>query len=582
MAYIGLQPQIKTVATSTQTLTGNGVDLEFSLNRAVSKAADVLVFVGNTVQVPETDYTAVNNTLLFTAGNTPANAAVISVNYKAGALTTTFVSANSYPVGTTVNPSIRSVDAQSTGIYFPTTSSVAVTVSGNTRVKVTNSPTAVDTASGALQVVGGVGISDNMVVGGPVAFVDSSSSGDTTTGALTVNGGVGVAENLNVGGDLNVAGDFTVAGQFTTTGADSLAVNDPFIFLANANPGDNLDTGVIASYNDGSDQRYTGFFRDITDGKYKLFDNLLAEPTTTVDTGNVSFRLADIEVGNITATTITGNFGNTEVITSVGNLTSLSVVGTSSLYNIVYIYANNASSSTTSGALQVSGGVGVAGNINVGASASVAGTLAVTGNITAGNLSATNLTGTVRTAAQTSITSVGTLTSLTVSGAITVNSGNNVTAVVNGGTAGVGNIGASGQGFNTVFARATSAQYADVAERYLADAEYAPGTVLHFGGAAEVSQCNVDHCTRIAGVVSTNPAYIMNDSLAGEHVVDLALLGRVPCKVQGVVRRGDMMVSAGNGHARAEANPKLGAVIGKALQDFEGDAGVIEVVVGRI
>lgn len=564
MAYIGLQPQTKTVATSTQTLTGNGVDLEFSLNRAVSKAADILLFVGNTVQVPEIDYTATDNTLLFAAGKTPANAAVISVNYKAGALTTTFVSSNSYPVGTTVNPSIRSVDAQSTGIYFPTTTSVGITVAGNTRVKVTNSPTAVDTASGALQVVGGVGISDNMVVGGPVAFVDSSSSGDTTTGALTVGGGVGIAENLHVGGDLNVAGDFTVAGQFTTTGADSLAVNDPFIFLANANPGDNLDTGFIASYNDGSDQRYTGFFRDITDGVYKLFDNLLAEPTTTVDTGNVSFRLADIEVGNITATTITGNFGNTQVITSVGNLSSLSVAGTTSLYNITYVYSTQAASSTTTGALQVSGGAGIAGNLF------------------AGNVQGTNLTGTVRTAAQPSITSLGTLTSLAVSGAITVNSGNNVTAIVNGGTAGVGNIGASGQGFNTAFIKSTSAQYADVAERYLADAIYEPGTVLHFGGSHEVSQCNVDHCTRIAGVVSTNPAYIMNDGLAGEHVVDVALLGRVPCQVQGPVSRGDMMVSAGNGRARAEANPKLGAVIGKALQDFNGDVGVIEVVVGRI
>lgn len=539
MAYIGLQPQTKTVATSTQTLTGNGVDLEFSLNRAVSKAADILVFVGNTAQVPEAQYTAVNNSLIFTAGNAPANAAVISVNYKAGALTTTFVSSNSYPVGSTVNPSIRSVDAASTGIYFPTTTSVGVTVAGNTRVKVTDSPVAVDTSTGALQVTGGVGITQNMVVGGAVSFVDTSSSTDTTTGALTVNGGVGVVENLNVGGDLNVAGDFTVAGQFTTTGSDSLAVNDPFIFLANANPGDNLDTGVIASYNDGSDQRYTGFFRDITDGKYKLFDNLLPQPTTTVDTGNVSFRLADIVVGNITATTITGTLSNTQVITSLGNLTSLSVAGTVSSWSINRIFSTQAASSTASGALQVSGGVGIAGNVVSGA------------NVVAAHQ-------------------------------IRVNSSNFATAIVNSGTDGVGNIGASGAGFNTVFAKSTSAQYADVAERYLADAEYAPGTVLHFGGSQEVSQCNVDHCVKVAGVVSTNPAYIMNDGLQGEHVVDVALLGRVPCQVQGPVSRGDMVVSAGNGRARAEANPKLGAVIGKALQDFNGDVGVIEVVVGRI
>ena len=71
MAYIGLQPQQKTVATSTQNLSGNGVDLEFSLNRAVSKAADILVFVGNTAMVPETHYTASDNTLLFAADKVP-------------------------------------------------------------------------------------------------------------------------------------------------------------------------------------------------------------------------------------------------------------------------------------------------------------------------------------------------------------------------------------------------------------------------------------------------------------------------------------------------------------------------------
>ena len=121
-----------------------------------------------------------------------------------------------------------------------------------------------------------------------------------------------------------------------------------------------------------------------------------------------------------------------------------------------------------------------------------------------------------------------------------------------------------------------------MAENYHADAIYSPGTVLHFGGGAEVSQCDVDHCTRIAGVVSTNPAYLMNNSISGKHVVSVALLGRVPCFVQGTVVKGDMMVSAGNGRARAESNPKLGAVIGKALEDFNGGEGVIEVVVGRI
>ena len=142
-------------------------------------------------------------------------------------------------------------------------------------------------------------------------------------------------------------------------------------------------------------------------------------------------------------------------------------------------------------------------------------------------------------------------------------------------------IGNATVGWTTVYAEATSAQYADLAEKYEADAEYEAGVVLHFGGDKEVSECDQDHCTKVAGVVSTSPAYAMNDGLEAEHTVYVALQGRVPTKVQGPVAKGDMMVSAGNGKARAEADPKVGAVIGKALEDFNGEEGVIEVVVGK-
>ena len=75
-------------------------------------------------------------------------------------------------------------------------------------------------------------------------------------------------------------------------------------------------------------------------------------------------------------------------------------------------------------------------------------------------------------------------------------------------------------------------------------------------------------------------SYLMNSDLQGVTAA-VAFQGRVPCRVVGTVRKGDMMVSAGNGAARAEANPKIGSVIGKALANFDGETGVIEVVVGR-
>lgn len=169
-----------------------------------------------------------------------------------------------------------------------------------------------------------------------------------------------------------------------------------------------------------------------------------------------------------------------------------------------------------------------------------------------------------------------------VANAITVNSNNNTTAIINGGSNGVGNIGSAGGAFNTVFAQATTAQYADLAECYRADADYAPGTVVMFGGTAEITQCNQSACARVAGVISTAPAYLMNSGLTSDHVATVALMGRVPCRVSGPVAAGDMMVSAGDGQARAEATPAMGTVIGKAVQNHAGGSGTIEIVVGRL
>lgn len=128
---------------------------------------------------------------------------------------------------------------------------------------------------------------------------------------------------------------------------------------------------------------------------------------------------------------------------------------------------------------------------------------------------------------------------------------------------------------------ATAAQYADLAENYQADADYPPGTVLEFGGTFEVTLAE-DETRRVAGVVSTNPAYLMNSELTGMYVVSLALQGRVPCKVRGKIKKGDMLTSGGAGYARPTTDPKLGTIIGKALEDFDGIEGVIEVAVGRL
>jgi hypothetical protein len=132
---------------------------------------------------------------------------------------------------------------------------------------------------------------------------------------------------------------------------------------------------------------------------------------------------------------------------------------------------------------------------------------------------------------------------------------------------------------------ATSARYADLAERYTTDADYEPGTVVVFGGEAEVTQSTQRLNRRVAGIVSTDPAYLMNSEL--ENSVAVGLQGRVPCKVIGEIRKGDMMVTSSTpGHAEAwheEGDPPMGTVIGKALENkTDSVEGVIEVVVGRM
>jgi len=182
--------------------------------------------------------------------------------------------------------------------------------------------------------------------------------------------------------------------------------------------------------------------------------------------------------------------------------------------------------------------------------------------------------------AQVGANAAQTLTNKTISAPIIIN------GMTNGNSNGVGNIGNSTGYFNTVFAKATSAQYADVAEKYIADQRYAPGTVLEIGGQHEVTQTTAIASEKIAGVVSTNPALIMNSAENTDTAVAVALIGRVPCKIIGHISKGSLLCSSDvAGHAQALPIERYvpGVVIGKALEDHHSDEpGVIEIMVGRL
>ena len=136
---------------------------------------------------------------------------------------------------------------------------------------------------------------------------------------------------------------------------------------------------------------------------------------------------------------------------------------------------------------------------------------------------------------------------------------------------------------NVLSTTASSAQYADLAEKYVTDQTYEPGTVVVVGGDKEATESTTANDHKVLGIISTAPAYLMNNDIEGQ---DVALIGRVPCKVVGDIQRGDLLVTSDvSGHAKAW-NPGdylPGTIIGKALEAHEGqDPGVIEVAVGKV
>ena len=143
-------------------------------------------------------------------------------------------------------------------------------------------------------------------------------------------------------------------------------------------------------------------------------------------------------------------------------------------------------------------------------------------------------------------------------------------------------LGSSSLGYNVVYAKATSAQYADLAEVYESDDTYDVGTVVIFGGDKEITLSKFSQDTRVAGVISENPAYLMNDKSAGQSV---ALVGKVPVKVHGMIAKGDLLTTCGEhpGCAKKAMDPKTGTIIGKALENYNStEVGRIFVSVGKL
>ena len=416
-----------------------------------------------------------------------------------------------------------------------------------------------------------------------------ASTGWEAVGALTFTV---IASQTFDGDDSTVA--FTLSEAQTTASCivsingvvqlptDAYAVSSTTLTFTEAPAtGDKVEVRKITTTQTVTNLEAAGGETSVTTGSsaVDIKGDILPTVDSTYDLGSSSKRWAEVHGDTLTDGTFSVTAGAVTGATTVAMGGALSGVTTLAASGVVTLSDTTTSSSATTGALKVAGGAGVAENLNVGGDVIITGGLTVNGTTTTVNSATLDVTDKNITIAD------GAADSAAADGAgLTVDGASATFTYTHTGTKwnmnkdldlGSNNFITSGEFQGT----ATSAQYADLAEKYEADADYAPGTVVHYGGDKEVAECDVDHCTRVAGVVSTAPGYRMNDGLEAEHVAMVALTGRVPCKVTGPVAKGDMMVSAGNGMARAEANPTYGAVIGKALENWEGGEGVIEVVV---
>ncbi len=362
-----------------------------------------------------------------------------------------------------------------------------------------------------------------------------SASGNITGGNITTGGTATVTGNVT-GGNLAIGGLATVTGNITggniTTGG-SLAVTGTGNITGNVNGGNLRTTGLITA-------------------------------TGTVTGGNVASG------GFITAASTVSSVGN---ITSSANVAGANVIASanvSAIGNIsgTYFIGNGSQLTGLSAAFTVA-------KIESTANTSVSNVVATTTGSTGGNITFA-VTGT-------SNVVVVAPTGIVTSGSLTLNSGNAATAIVNGGGNAVGNIGSSTGYFNQVFAVATSALYADVAERFEADEVMEPGTVVELGGAKEITRSRLELSENVFGVISTRPAFTMNGG-AGENDTHpaVAMTGRVPVKVTGIINKGDRLVSAGDGIARAAKPGEATSfnIIGRSLVTKSTDGvGTVEAIV---
>ena len=389
-------------------------------------------------------------------------------------------------------------------------------------------------------------------------FACTSPSTSTTTGAVVITGGLGVAGNVYLANLIvpnsgsiygNIFGNVTMPAQplITSVGTLTSLSMSGTITALNINP----NTNTTYSLGSGTSNRWSKIWTFDIDMSGTLTGGVV-NSTGGTHTGNIAINTSGAAaLTTTTAVATVFNQNATTIRIGAGGTTEFD--------------SNTQSTSTTTGAVIIQGGVGIAtGQLNIGG---------------ASGRSITTTTGNVVFDGSTPSTSA-TTGQLVVKGGIGI-SGNVFTSGWIVPTANTSqNLGSSTNWWNTFYGVSVQAQYADLAEKYSADGEYPPGTVVVFGGSQEITVTDAFADVRVAGVISSNPAYLMNATASG---LPVALRGRVPVQVMGAVSKGDLLVTAlqpGFAQSVGQNNSYGAAVFAKSLvTDGSNGSKIIEAVI---
>jgi hypothetical protein len=430
-----------------------------------------------------------------------------------------------------------------------------------------------------LNVAGGYGITvnaDNI----ELANTEVRGLFSGTTG-ITYNSGTGAfsLDTSTAGGGLTYSSGVLAVGAGTgiTVNADSVALSTSGVTAGTFGSAGAVGQVVVDTY--GRVTSASNVTISITSGQVSDFATAARGNISVTDSGGDGSLGYNSSTGVITYTGPSQAEANTRIDARLSAGTGIGY--SSGVISLSHLGIQSLTDPNADRILFWDDSAGAAAWLEISTGLSVSGT-------TLTNAGVTSITGTANQVTASASTGGVTL-SLPQSihtGASPTFAGATLSSITKGGSDGSGDIGQAANKFATVYATtfsgvSTTAKYADLAERYEADDVLEPGTVVCFGGSKEITACDHPNDHAVAGVISTDPAYMMN-SEAGSDATHpyVALTGRVPVKVTGEVNKGDLLVASEvKGHAMANNNAKAGTIIGKAVGSSAGGEAVIEVLI---